>query len=66
MKKRTAALIALAGIAGAYVASIAPRIKETPDIDAFSGKVYAHRGMHGGKEVENSLEAFAKLDAEFI
>ena len=60
MKKRTAALIALACTAGAYVSAIAPRVKDRPAIDAFSGKVYAHRGMHGGKEMENSLEAFAK------
>ena len=60
MKKKTIALLAVAGAAGAYVAAIAPRIKERPAIDAFSGKVYAHRGMHGGKEMENSLAAFEK------
>ena len=60
MKKRTIALVALAGVVGAYVAAIAPRVKSRPSLEPFVGKVYAHRGMHGGKERENSLEAFEK------
>ena len=60
MKKRMLALLALAGTVGAYTVSIAPRVKDRPSIDAFTGKVYAHRGMHGGKEMENSIEAFTK------
>ena len=60
MKKRIIALAAVAGAAGAYLAAISPRVKDRPNIDAFKGKVYAHRGMFGGKEMENSLEAFSK------
>ena len=60
MKKKSIALMAVAGAAGAYIAAIAPRVKDRPGVEAFEGKVYAHRGMHGGKEMENSLEAFAK------
>ena len=60
MKKRIIALAAVAGAAGAYLSAISPRVKDRPNVDAFKGKVYAHRGMFGGKEMENSLEAFSK------
>lgn len=60
MKKRFLALTAVAGLTGAYLASISPRLKDRPDLSAFSGKVFAHRGMFGGRIVENSLAAFRK------
>lgn len=60
MKKRIIALAAVAGAAGAYLAAISPRVKDRPDMTAFNGKVYAHRGMFGAKEPENSIEAFEK------
>jgi len=60
MKKRIIALAAVAGAAGAYLSAISPRVKDRPNLEAFNGKVYAHRGMFGGKEMENSVEAFAK------
>lgn len=60
MKKRIIALAAVAGLAGTYLTAVAPRIKDRPDMSPFTGKVYAHRGMFGGKEQENSLEAFSK------
>ena len=60
MKKRIIALAAVAGAAGAYLAAISPRVKDRPNVDAFKGKVCAHRGMFGGKEMENSIEAFEK------
>ena len=60
MKKRIIALAAVASAAGVYLSAIAPRVKDRPSIDAFKGKVYAHRGMFGSKEPENSLEAFQK------
>lgn len=60
MKKTTIAAVAALGVAGAYLASICPRVKGRPDISAFYGKVFAHRGMFGGKIAENSIEAFEK------
>ncbi len=60
MKKRLIALTAVAVAAGAYLGAICPRMKEKPNMSAFEGKVFAHRGMFGGKEMENSLEAFKK------
>ncbi len=60
MKKRTKAAIAAAGVCGAYLAAICPRLRNRPDFSDFFGKVFAHRGMFGGKIAENSLEAFAK------
>ena len=60
MKKRVIALAAVAGAVGAYLSAISPRVKDRPGVENFEGKVYAHRGMFGGKEMENSLEAFQK------
>ena len=61
MKKRYVALGAIAGATGAYLYSICPRLKDRADMKPFTeNKVYAHRGMHGGKIEENTLEAFAK------
>lgn len=61
MKKRKIALCAAMGAAGAYLYSICPRIKDRADMKPFTeNRVYAHRGMHGGKIGENTLEAFSK------
>ena len=60
MKKRLIMMAAAAGAAGAYLAAVCPRIKDRADISPFYGKVFAHRGMHGGKVVENTIEAFEK------
>lgn len=60
MKKRLIALSAVAAATGAYLGAICPRMKERPHIAAFKGKVFAHRGMFGGENPENSLGAFAK------
>ena len=60
MKKRLIMMAAAAGAAGAYLAAVCPRIKDRADISPFYGKVFAHRGMHGGKIVENTIEAFEK------
>ncbi len=60
MKKTTKIAIAAAGACGLYLAAICPRLKGRPDFSDFYGKVFAHRGMFGGKIAENSLEAFAK------
>jgi glycerophosphoryl diester phosphodiesterase len=60
MKKKLVIAAAAAGVAGAYLAAIAPRIKDRPEIAPFYGKVFAHRGMHGGKVMENTIEAFEK------
>lgn len=60
MKKRLIALTAVAVAAGAYLSAICPRMKERPNMSAFDGKVFAHRGMFGGDHPENSLGAFAK------
>jgi glycerophosphoryl diester phosphodiesterase len=60
MKKKLLIAATVAGAAGAYLAAICPRIKDKPDMSSFNGKVFAHRGMHGGKVVENTIEAFEK------
>ncbi len=60
MNKRLIALTVIAGATGAYLASICPRMKQRPNMSAFEGKVFAHRGMFGGKEMENSIDAFKK------
>ncbi len=60
MKKTTKIAIAAAGVCGAYLAAICPRLRNRPDFSDFFGKVFAHRGMFGGKIAENSIEAFEK------
>ncbi len=60
MKRSTKAAIVASGAFALYLAAICPRIKNRPDFSDFYGKVFAHRGMFGGKIAENSLEAFAK------
>ena len=60
MKKRLIALTAVAVAAGTYLSAISPRMKGKPNMSAFDGKVFAHRGMFGGKEMENSIDAFKK------
>ena len=61
MKKRNVALGVVAGAAGAYLYSICPRLKDRANMKPFTeNKIYAHRGMHGGKIEENTIEAFAK------
>ena len=61
MKKRNIALGVVAGAAGAYLYSICPRLKDRANMKPFTeNKIYAHRGMHGGKIEENTIEAFAK------
>ena len=60
MKKKIMMVAAAAGATAAYLTAICPRLKDRPDISPFYGKVFAHRGMHGGKVVENTIEAFEK------
>lgn len=60
MKKRYIAFAAVAAAAGAYLNAICPRLKGKPDMSSFEGKVFAHRGMFGAENPENSLGAFKK------
>ena len=59
MKKSKIAIGIMAGVTGAYLYSISPRLKDRADMKPFTDKkVFAHRGMHGGKVGENTVEAF--------
>ncbi len=60
MKKSTKAALVAAGLCGVYLAALCPRVKNRPDFSEFYGKVFAHRGMFGGKIAENSIDAFEK------
>jgi glycerophosphoryl diester phosphodiesterase len=60
MKKRYIAFAAVAAAAGTYLGAICPRLKGKPDMSSFEGKVFAHRGMFGAENPENSLGAFKK------
>lgn len=60
MKKRYIAFAAVTAAVGTYLGAICPRMKARPNMSAFDGKVFAHRGMFGGDNPENSLGAFAK------
>ena len=60
-----ALLWVLAALAALYLFLIAPGMRR-PDASAFAGRLYAHRGLHGGDAPENSLAAFARAaDAGF-
>lgn len=60
MKKRTVVAASALALAGAYLAAICPRVKDRAALSSFTGKVFAHRGMHDSKIMENSIEAFEK------
>ena len=57
-----AVLIIVAVIVVLYFLMIMPRILYRPDMMAFHGRFYAHRGLHnnGSEAPENSMAAFKK------